>query len=572
MKVPLSAPDGTLAPENTVFKVPYFHTNNVSYVLVSSLVSLWNFPSSYQLINRLVKHTGTAKNDFLLVSDPTINDALLKKGLLDKKLAGVRLFYVKLDFLYLVLVNKDDLVVEDVSIVPPAPPVFPPGYRDPTDDKITVNQVFPNYGMVESSLELNHTTFNTLTHLTKLNYYKLQGNIRRFLGNALSLPERELLYKEYSYADAPLDEDSMEEDAPSRRSRKPIGKPRKHVVSIDPNTIDLAELILPGQGFIPEFNVNHICKVPNYYITSSSASVPSYGPRASSRSAYNFNENIKLSRNLQQLVTNDNDAHNSRYYYTKVYRGPGSGNYKDAALVNKINKIHTVPGAHPLRAIHKTHQRVFKPHSGRHNANVKGLLFDHFNKENVELALDHQRQFTEDFHNIEMLHNNLQYNTLVNSYREIAADTWRSYYKFKMIDFEQLSQVQKTKAKEAKKRELIEKHQKLQREKGVPLSTASVYSDELTEIFKLDLSAKYTLPTAFKEVVEKLPMELRSFILINGNGQDLDVDIPAIKVPVYYSTLYSDLPNPEYMNKLDIVKLPNANAIAWDNFRKYREN
>lgn len=605
------------------FKFPIFSIDDDYYVLIKDVVSLCNYPSSYQLLNKLFRRSQLEKSS-ILTSTQLLNQQLLDQTLIEASQVSTKLFYIPLPLLCSIVNNKFLIIDHDdfpeTPTEPESPLPYPANDIGPAnnDDKIIISQVFPQYGLVESTLPLNHSSFNTLNNLTKINYYKINGHFRKIMGPSLNAAEREQLYKDNNFAEIEVVDEDNDDDTfnagntnnntpkmgtPStsvknddeitesqRRFRKPIGKPKKNNTNIDPNSIDLAESILPGQGLIQEFNISHICKVPNYFITTNhmnaaqTSAISNYKKPAASAL---FNENIKMSRNIQQLVfNNDNDAyHHSKYYYFKSYRGPGSGNYKDAALVNRINKIHLV--SHPLQVKggnHKTLKKVRAKFSGRPNQSIKGLLHDFFDKNNVDIVLDQQRRYTEDYHNVEMLHNNLQFNLLVNTYREISEETWDRYYTFKMTDFEQLNEIQRLKIKESKRKEMTLKHQQnqqkfkeeLEANGSVKVNQALPISGALADLYKPDLSSRFTLPSTYREIIQKLPVEFRDDEAAKSvRENDFDEDgvlgeVPSIKRPIYYSTASSEYANPEHLNKIEVVKLPNANSIAWDNFRKYR--
>ncbi|KAI5957101.1 hypothetical protein KGF54_000029 [Candida jiufengensis] len=329
------------------------------------------------------------------------------------------------------------------------------------DDKVTISQVFPQYGLVESTIQLTHGSFGSLNPSTKLNFYKQIPNHVgfKFLPNTkLNFDERELLLNTNSISNIQM-RDEMAGGDKKRNFRRPLGKSKKNNIHLDPNTLDLSESVIPGQGYIPEFNINHLCKVPNYYVTSNNQSTQqSFNTKklnTTSNSSFLFNDGIKMSKNIQQLIfSNDSDNyHHSKYYYTKGYRGPGSGNYKDGALMNKINKIHTTQDKR------RFHKRKISS-KDRYNKSLKGLLHDKFNANFVESLLAEQRKYTEDYSNLEMLHNNLQYNLLLNSYRSISQDTWNCYFKFKSFDFEQYNALQMEKNEIEAKNLASEEHRK----------------------------------------------------------------------------------------------------------------
>ncbi|KAK6462747.1 hypothetical protein DFJ63DRAFT_319550, partial [Scheffersomyces coipomensis] len=722
------------------------------YVLIKDLASVWNFPSSYQLIIKLIKQSKLSKSDLIYNSKPELNQELLSHNLISAKDVNFSLFYSKLSTIYAIINNKDvfinqnppDFIIsqvkqqqqellvkkdsgvrnkseededdedddddddddededdddddedddddddddEDGKIVAKKRKLTPSLSEDqPTSnkhhhhhkhhnssnalEKVTISQAFPQYGIVGSTIQLNHSAFNSLNPITKLNYYKSLSSPYKFLPNSkLTFSDRELIYRNQD--DSELNNIKSHE-VEKKRFRKPIGKSKKHNINIDPNSIDLTESAIPGQGYIPEFNINHLCKVPNYYITSnqqyisaaaaaaaagigSNLGTPTTGTGSASSSSFNlkkinstsnssflFTENIKMPNHVKQLIFNgDNDYHHTKYYYTKSYRGPGSGNYKDAALMNRINKIHLINN----KNIHHPHKASsFKNHKQRYNQGLKGLLFEKFNKEYVESVLSKQRKYTEDYVNLEMLHNNLQFNLLINSYREISEETWENYYKFKLTDFEQLKSLNQEKLEletrqdeinqkqlwhenEKKRQEdlqqlIIElngnleslKHERIQRQKeyeekkrqnelestfndpfvGTGSDSSSLieppnFDDILereqaltsqfeidkellkpvppplpTETPQLDVLSRFTLPSFHPEITNHLPPDLRQDQQLNED------DIPSIKKPIRYVTTYADKNNPELLNRIEIVKLPNSNAIGWDNLKKFR--
>lgn len=472
------SPLQTLVKEKLGF--PYFTLNSIDYTLVKDLASIWNYPSSYQLIAKIVKSCGISKNRLVLVSTKELNDKLLDFGLISREDLKFSLFYIDLSLLFALVKNKE--VFYQDSLNPPALPIVKQKSiatttetefadvqmdfetedtkkpRKSTNERITISQVFPQYGMVDMTLPLTHSSFNTLTTQTKLKYYKTIPGAYKFLPNTkLNFTERDLIAQENNYADIQVSESKKQQ--PGKKYRKPFGKSRKHNTNVDPNTIDLTESIIPGQGFIQEFNVNHLCKVPNYYITNNQQNpigkLNLKKINSSSNSSFLFNDNIKLSNNVKQLIfNNDNDNYNhAKYYYIKTYRGPGSGNYKDAAVMNRINRIQTTP--HVSKTPHKVAKLVHKSAGKKYNQSLKGLVHNRFNQTLVDSFLSKQRKYTEDYANMEMLHSNVQFNLLLNAYRDISEDTWDSYYKFKMIDFEQLGALQRETAElDAKRREI----------------------------------------------------------------------------------------------------------------------
>ncbi|ODV81185.1 uncharacterized protein CANTADRAFT_25409 [Suhomyces tanzawaensis NRRL Y-17324] len=658
-----------------VFKMNGF---NEYYVLLKDLAHIWGYPSSYQLINKLIKNTAIERNDLLKSTDQDLNLLLLNHELISSKEVKFKLFYTKLSVIYTLVQNKEvffggeteGAILQSGSARADEEHVFnessstahskevgegsnkssdeinieevkKSSHKTP-EDKITISQVFPHYGIVESHIEMSHSFFNSLNSLAKLNYYKSSPNAYRFLpNNKLTYAEREIINRDNDFSDIQL-EDSKR--ANGKDSRKNIGK-KKSTNSFDLNSIDLTESVIPGQGYIQEFNVNHLCKVPSYYITTNNqqaALQPKSGfnmkrINQTSNSSFLFNENLKTSKSVQKLLfSNEADNNNyTKYYYTKSYRGPGSGNYKDASVMNRINRIQTTTD--PIRNSHKVSKQLFKPPKVRYNQNLKGLVHDKFSKKVVDRIFAKQRTYTEDYINLEMLHSNAQFNLLVNSYREISEDTWENYYKYKMTDFEQLGASQKeraeieardayirnyqewqkgesdrqeklrTKTERAKQRdervqmrnlqkqrEIEEKRRRRQLEASFNDPFGSNEDDFLKELEEdnaiedenseqsedeadlhvakppptpietpqLDIQGKFTLPTFHPEIIKLLPADLRD--------QD-QAPIPSIKRVIRYTSTYPDTSNPEILNKLEIIKLPNSNSMGWDNLRKYRE-
>ncbi|KAK6202973.1 uncharacterized protein RJT21DRAFT_103823 [Scheffersomyces amazonensis] len=698
--------------------VPVFTLDDEVYVLIKHLAAVWSFPSSYQLIGKLLKQSGIPKSDLVYVSTPALNTQFVEYKLIDPAEAKFNLFYTKLATVYSLIQNKEVFTNSNPQSVSQESAVVPVSAiqnqnqnrieKDQDDDdddeddedddddeddeddddddeeddddddddeivvkkrkhhhhnngyeKITVSQAFPQYGLVSSTIQLNPSAFNSLNPITKLNYYRLLSSPYKFLPNSkLSFAERELVFRDHNFSDIFGEGSSTNkselkgQEGEKKRFRKPIGKSKKHNINIDPNTIDLSESVIPGQGYIPEFNINHLCKVPNYYVTSNQQYISAAAAstqslfnlnriNATSNSSFLFNESYKMSKKVKQLIFNgDNDYHHTKYYYTKSYRGPGSGNYKDAALMNRINKIHVISNNN-IKHPHK--KSTYKKHEKRFNQSLKGLLFEKYNREYVDSVLSKQRKYTEDYVNLEMLHNNLQFNLLINSYREISEETWENYYKFKLTDFEQLKALQEEKKEieikkeefenrkkwqenEAKRQEdvrkLIEQYnydreqlrnEKIQRQKDYeekkrqnelestfndPFGDGSstsidppTFEDiikreiELTKKFEtdqeslkpvpppmpvetpqLDVISRFTSPLFHPEIVSNLPLELRS------NVQTDQDDIPPIKKPIRYVSTYPDKNNPELLNRVEIVKIPNPNSIGWDNLKKYKRD
>lgn len=569
--IEVSLPESAGYSKNLHFKVPFFVYQDKEYVLVKQLAQLWNYPSSYQLIAKFVKRSGVAKKNFLHLSNKDLNNALVEANLISAAEASCELFYVELEFVYLIIVNKD-VLVGDFAAESDVETRKRPVIKNFEDDLITVSQVFPQYGQVEESTPLTHATFLCLNPMTKLQVYKHNGNYRRVYGTSISAQERELIFARNNYTlyDVSKSEAKVEAAADLQNPlKKPLGRQKRHVGSVDPNTLDVAENILPGCGLIPEFNVNALCKVPNYFVTNGQMSAAQqnalFNPQKPHLSSLQmkFTDSGKMSKQLQQLLlNNDQEAYHSKYYYFKSYRGPGSGNYKDAALVNRINRIRkfTPESAPKSNAVtHIPAHRVRKPLSKRFDRPIKGLTHEFYSDDNVEITLERQRRFTEDFTNLEMLHNNVLFNLLVNSYREVSADTWKCFYKFKMIDFEKLYNVEKATTRIKRRNELLTQQSELQQQSTTQLQPSA----ELAELLRPDLTLRFTLPTQHREIVEKLPTDLR--------GEDPDA-VAQLSKPIRYVATYPDKNIPEILNQIEVVKLPNANSLAWDNIKKYRED
>lgn len=639
-------------------RFPVFSNAVGSYVLLKHLAAVLNYPSSYQLIRKLLKRL--PDKSWLKQTDVELNALLLERGLIDDADAIRALFYVSLDVLAEAIANREVLLIDaEPPIHPENPRLKTPKDPAPEDDgKVLLSQVFPQYE--SRHIPLLHSSFNSLSNLTKLNFYRNLPNAFHFLPNSkLSVFEREILFKENEYideesligtgADKDVTGDGHEGHSKSKQIRKLINRNKKHNINVDPNSLDLQDSIIPGQGYIQEFNVKHLCKVPNYFITSSTQPIASpstttlnamrrFGGSSLSK-PYMANETLKLSKNLQQLIyNNENDHRNTKYYYVKSYRGPGSGNYKDAALMNKINKIPLT--TQPIYKVHKNAKEVSRYDHKRHLRSLKGLLCEKISQQNFENILVRQREFVEDFDNMEMLHNNLQFNVLVNSYREISSNTWDQYYKFKTTDYEQLSAAQRIEKKKLDYEQKVKEYQENERERQQKLAetrqkqmeayhnpnanfsnTDSMDVDELggikpkelkkekeraprilkdedsddddksgesssesdlevkqiekpllerlaDEIAELerpiippsppspDQIAKFVLPNEVKEVFENIPVDLRA---------------PGVQIkrPIYSSATYADSQNPQFLNKIEMIRIPNPNSIGWDNFKKY---
>lgn len=564
----IRAPDNESVPSSAELKFPVFVLNNTKFVLVRDLATLWNFPSSYHILAKIVSHSGISKKTFLQSSSKDLNQALLQHNFIDEEDVNTRLFYTKLDFIYLIVSNKD-VLCQGLSTTGIVPEVLKyPSILNSEEDLITVSQVFPQYGAVESLTPLNHGTFLCLNPLTKYQVYKHEGTYRRVFGNSIGVQERELLFSSNNYTKAAVSTPEKLERVETVSNKKPLGRQKRNVGNVDPNLLDPAENIFPGCGLIPEFNVGALCKVPNYFVTNGQMSAAQqnamFNPQRAHLSSLKlkFNDGIKMSKLLQQLLySSDQDAYHSKYYYFKSYRGPGSGNYKDAALVNRINRIRRFPPETAPKTNAVTHvsaSKVVKPLRDRSFRPIKGLIHQFFSDDNVEIVLERQRRFTEDFTNLEMLHNIVLFNLLVNSYREVSEDTWRCFFKFKSTDYEKIYLIQQAEIRNKRKSELIAEQEKMPGGSMTQIKPTA----EMVDLLRPDLSLRFTLPSKHQEIMEKLPVELR--------GEDGD-PAHSLSKPIRYATTYPDKTAPEVLNQIESIKLPNANSIGWDNIKVYRK-
>lgn len=554
-----------IVPPLDTLLLPYFLVENKTpCVLVKDLASLWNFPSSYQVIALLSRNSGVPRRDLVNTTNEDINQQLVKQNLILKSDEKTSLFFIELAVLVRILDN------DTVLFGPYQLDEFPLALaKDPTEDKVfpTLLHVFPDYGEVEKSLPLNHATFLALNSLTKLQVSTHEGTYRRIYGSSLTPTERELLAKENNfsmYEHASEGSGSSSAQASPKSEMKKSGK-TKRIANLDPNLLDVTENILPGCGLIPKFSVNSLCKVPNYYATTNLMSITQqnsyYNP--SDRHLKNLNlgslDAVSHAKLINLLIpSGDQDSFLYKYYYYKHYRGPGTGGYKDAALTGKMNKIKTVDttSSFKRRPSHIPAYKVMKqePVATR---SIKGLIHPYYSKENVDVLVQRQRVYTEDFTNMEMLHTSNTYNILVNAYRHVANKTWETFYKFKMLDFEKLYAMQQQTRREKRKVELLAQQEQLQLKSAIQLPTPP----ELAALLKPDLSLRFTTPSQHPEIIEKLPVELRG---------DLNEPESQISKPIRYVTTIADKTTPEVLSQIEVVKLPNANAIAWDNLRKFR--
>lgn len=557
-------PQKTL-PADLKVQIPYFSlpSDHTTYVLAKDLATHWNFPSSYQVIARLLKRSGVERARLVHTTTPELNQEL--SDLIDASAQNKAHFYLDLQVLHQILEN--DLILfgeppteEEDSRVLPAP--------NEDDEPITISQVFPNYGQVDSSLPLTHGTFLSLNPLTKLQVYKHEGNYRRVFGTSMNAHERELIYQANSFALYDVSQDQPGTQIMPQKSKRPLGRLKRSVGNEDPNQLDVSESLLPGCGQIPEFNIGSICKVPNYFVTSNHMNTAQqnalYNPYMPHMRWLQLNyepQNPDANKAVNQLLSSSHhEALPFKYYYYKSYRGPGLGNYKDAALVNRVNKIcrftpDSAPSSNSLT--HLALYKVTKTPLSRGDKHIKGLMHEFFSGDNLDIVTERQRRFTEDFNNMEMLHNNVLFNLMVNSYRDISSDTWKQFFKFKSIDFEKLYSLAQTKRRNERRKALLKEQEEASKKSGVtepPLA-------ELLELLKPDLSLRFVTPDEHKEILEQLPLDMR--------GDESDA-LHALSKPIRYVATYPDKNTPEVLNQIEVVKLPNANSIAWDNIKKYR--
>lgn len=558
--VPVTSPDPTKPiPEISQLLVPHFVQNGSKFVLVKDLASLWNFPSSYQVISHLSRHSGIPKNELVKKSTPDLNSQLYAAELIVESDCHTALFFI--EFLLLVSILNDVNVLCGQFQLPEFPVALDTA-EAPEKAAPTVAAVFPDIGEVDKSLALNHGSFLALNPLTKLQVYKYDGSYRRVYGTNLTPAERELLMRENNYSSFEVAADGLDgaTSDPAKPDTKKTAGRQKRTSNLDPNLLDVSENILPGCGLIPKFSVAAICKVPNYYVTTNLMGITQQNAfyNASNRHLKNlklrFADSAATLKLISTLMPNgDQDSFLYKYYYYKHYRGPGTGVYKDGAITSKMNKIQTVESS---RALHMPIYRVMK-HEPPARRSIRGLVHPQYSKDNLEVTVQRQRVFTEDFCNMEMLHNNSTFNILVNSYRNVADDTWTLFYKFKMVDLEKLHLGHHAEQRSKRRAELLARQHKLQQSSEVKLPTPP----ELAELLQPDLAERFTVPTQYPEIVQRLPVHLRENRL---NPQT------HISRPIRYVARTADRGTTEFLNQIEVLKLPNANALAWDNLRKYR--
>lgn len=534
--------------------IPKFEHDGTYYVFVKDLAKMWGFPSSYQLIKRMVKQTGLPKSEFLLYTNKELNSKFASRGILAEDAVNHRHFYIGLKYLCRIIVDTSFLRVvsleeDDLLAGDPLP--------EHERDILNITQIFPQYRLVDSQLPSTHSAFNCLSSLSKFNFYRSSPGLERFINpSKLTADELELLYRKYdpTVIDVGDLNKEQEEREERKRRKKPLGRTKKHHMNIDPNGMDLTEALIPGQGFIQEFNISHICRTPSYFSPSSHGNGTNQLLNSKKSSSHNsssllFGENIKLSKNVQQLVNNDNETFShTKYFYSKGHKGLGSGNFKDAAHIQKISEIPTCDSK-SVRKHHIDDDGLTEVHKKRYKTHVKGFVHEKFDKNLVDSVIRQYELSDDDASNLEVLHNNLQYNFFLNSYREIADDTWTNYYKFKQIDFERLTSESILK----KENESIESgHGPAGIQQGV------------TSNYLLD---RFVLPTAFEEIKLNLPVEFRE-----ESNESEDNAFNALKKPLYFDISYPDINNADLINKVEIIKLPNPNSVGWDNIKKYRRN
>lgn len=525
-------------------KVPLFQLEDGEYqVLVKDLAALWHFPSSYQLLAHM-KNCDVKSH--LKRTTLEENKGFCDGGLITSADIGKRHFYFSLRFLLSILSNKEILTSEEDDNSALSENLAPAAVDE---NRINLNQVLPQYGEVASTLDLTFATFNSLNKLSKYKFYKSLPMYQRLLPPSKLPPsDLELLAQEndYSTIETQEPEPEPERQGPAKRGRKPLGrKPlgkfRKYYTGIDPNTLDLTESLIPGQGYIQEFNVNHLCKIPNYYAsrgTLQPALIPAKKP------------DTKVLKNVQQLSYTELDSALSKYFYTKSHRGVGSGNYKDASFANKLNRI---PSSRTvIQKSHKSPRQLHRLAKRRAEMHIKGLVHEMFHNKVVQEMVSIKRDEVEDHSNIEMLHATLQYNLLVNSYREIARETWGRYYEFKMIDFDQLVTLKK------------EQLERQQREKAIQKKVQDPNAVVPPELLHPRVTVLNNIvgPTTYKEITNRLPLNLR-----NNNEEDLQEQ--PIKKPVRLTTVYPNPMNSDLAFNVESVRVPNSNSIGWDNLKKY---
>lgn len=591
--------DGSMDTDTSInigeLVVPTFTVDGEKNVLVHHLAKVWNFPLSYQLIAKLVKRSPLTLDDFAQTT-PELNEQLVAHKLLKKKQQAPQWYYIPLTKIYGAITNSEVFTTnpsgrsEDTE----APPLPSGPTKELKVEVVTAAQVFP--GLV-TPIKPTFANYNCFTELSKLQFYKERG-LYKFIppSKMVSFNDRELVLQDnpglYDNPDldAVLDQsigvDSLSPALVTRRKKR-------ENLGIDPNSLDFTELVLMGQGYFHEFNVGHLCKVAAYYPEKPSK----FGPKLP-LPQNGTDTDTPTSKQLQQLAIDTGDRDTLlKYFYLRANRGPSSA-YKDQSVVTRITKIPML-----VRPVKRTH-RVAKPPANRANQNIKGLVHPRYNKAAVEAKLASHQDYVADFLNIEHLHNLLQFNVLLNLYREVQRQTMELYYRFKKIDFEQIyamkvyrdefesrkayaKQVEEWRQKEQARinrdraeQERVQRfnyevsrrrHERMRQQFDAALDGPEFQEQRFVPLLPtpppkplhslhLEILNKFTMPLVFPEIVHTLPADKR-----DDQGPN-----PDVKRPVLYVVTVPDLHNPELASRVEIVKIPNPNEFAWDNFRKFR--
>ncbi len=87
---------------------------------------------------------------------------------------------------------------------------------------------------------------------------------------------------------------------------------------------------------------------------------------------------------MQQLSYSELETTLTKYYYTKTHRGVGSGNYKDAAFANKLNRIPA--SLTVISKCHKSPKQLQRMRKRRADMNIKGLVHELFHNKVIKEA------------------------------------------------------------------------------------------------------------------------------------------------------------------------------------------
>lgn len=513
-----------------------------NYFLVKDLAKLWNFSSSYQLIDDILKNTNRSFDSIFCRTTQDINKLLIKKGILKFDEKQISFFYMDVQFLFQIMKNVNilfNLCVDD----------YVENKENSSNDNSEIlnkNKSKKNKNILDFIQKFNQTcnrefmnlkfdneTFNSLSSLNRFKFCKKNKNDFDLPTFKLSNLQSELCIIKYDYFNNSSQYDELDLKKKSMLLKK---------VDSELNNFKSIDTLIIGQGFTHQFDID------NFYDNISSFN--------NDKNAIFKSSNKLLNKNLKDEKTNQNNDSELNNFKNKNIMLKSDDNYKVASKSNKK----------PINPAFKVYKKV------RHKS-LKNLIDVKINNDIINYYFNSYLNKTS-LNEEEIQIDNKFFNKILNKYRMISDKTLKMYYAFKLTDFDQLAFLKLEKKYiddetgfKSNQITEIEQNNHLPNQNinnSVEFNDKNKFSSVFTNSFN-----SYAHNLSIKKSLNRLYNDIKSDSSnCNIHMSEKLNDAYVIKKPIYNYILYPNSETNEFLTKFELIKIPNANSIGWDNFIK----